>query len=324
VSIQSEAAAAGGALTAERAPTRTRRRRLWPGRSRRADIGWGYLLLLPTLVFVGVLIVEPFVKAFQYSLQQWDGIGPARYVGFDNYKRLWTDPVERGSLVHLGILFCFYALIPTAAGLAAAAIVRRTNRRGMGVFRVVFFLPQVIVTVVAAIVWTWILAPAGPATLNGILHAVGLGPPVGRPWLGSFSTALVAVGLIAVWLDFGLCFVLFLAGIQRIAPDLYDAARIDGAGMFREFFSLTVPLLRREIGAALTISVVAALQSFTLVYQATNGGPGYATMVPGLLVYRQGFELGEVGAASALGIAMTFLIFVLTFGIRALIERNAT
>lgn len=298
--------------------------RLRPGAARRTQIAWGYLLLLPAAVFLAVLIVEPFAKAVQYSLQSWDGIGPARYVGFDNYKLLWTDPVERGSLFHLGILFIFYSLIPTAAGLAAAAVVRRGNRRGMGVFRIVFFLPQVVVTVVAAIVWTWILAPGGPATLNGILHTLRLGPAVGRPWLGDFNTALVAVGLIAVWLDFGLCFVLFLAGIQRISPDVYEAARIDGAGAFREFISLTVPLLRREIGAALTISVVAALQSFTLVYQATNGGPGYATMVPGLLVYRQGFQLGQVGAASALGIAMTLLIFVLTFGIRALIERNAT
>jgi len=260
----------------------------------------------------------------QYSFESWDGIGPARYVGLANYKLLWTDPVERGSLVHLGVLFCFYALIPTAAGLVAAGLVRRSDQRGMGFFRVAFFLPQVIVTVVAAIVWTWILAPSGPATLNGLLHVVGLGPAVGRPWLGDFDTALVAVGLIAVWLDFGLCFVLFLAGIQRITPELYDAARIDGAGLVREFFSLTVPLLRREIGAALTISVVVALQSFTLVYQATDGGPGYATMVPGLLVYRYGFQLGQVGAASALGIAMTFIIFGLTFAIRALIERNAT
>jgi raffinose/stachyose/melibiose transport system permease protein len=244
-------------------------------------------------------------------------------VGFANYRLLWTDPVERGSLVHLGILFCFYALIPTAAGLVAAALIRRGNRRGMGFFRVVFFLPQVLVTVVVAIVWTWILAPSGPATLNGLLHSVGLGSAIGRPWLGDFNTALVAVGLIAVWLDFGLCFVLFLSGIQRIGSDLYDAARIDGVGFLRELTSITMPLLRREIGAALTISVVAALQSFTLIYQATNGGPGYATMVPGLLVYRYGFQLGEVGAASALGIAMTAIIFGLTFAIRALIERNA-
>jgi len=319
-----ELIATDAALEPARHVEHARRRRFGPGAARRTQLAWGYLLLLPAVAFLGALIVEPFVKAVQYSLESWDGIGPARYIGLANYRQLWTDPVERGSLVHLGILFVFYSLIPTAAGLAAAAVVRRGNRRGMGVFRIVFFLPQVIVTVVAAIVWTWILAPSGPATLNGILHALGLGPSVGRPWLGDFGTALVAVGLIAVWLDFGLCFVLFLAGIQRISPDVYEAARIDGAGAVREFVSLTVPLLRREIGAALTISVVAALQSFTLVYQATNGGPGYATMVPGLLVYREGFQLGQVGAASALGIAMTVLIFLLTFGIRSLIERNAT
>jgi raffinose/stachyose/melibiose transport system permease protein len=309
---------------ATRIRAEVQRRRFRPSAARRSDILWGYLLLLPAVAFLGTLLVEPFVKAVQYSLERWDGIGPARYIGFANYQQLWTDPIERGSLVHLGILFCFYSLIPTGGGLVAAALVRRVNARGTGVFRVVFFLPQVIVTVVAAIVWTWILAPNGGASLNGLLHALHLGPAVGRPWLGDFNTALIAVGLIAVWLDFGLCFVLFLAGIQRIAPELYDAVRIDGAGFFREFFRLTVPLLRREIGAALTISVVAALQSFTLIYQATNGGPGYATMVPGLLVYRFGFQLGEVGAASALGIAMTVLIFGLTFAIRGLIERNAT
>ena len=299
-----------------------RRRPLRRERVDRRDILWGYLFLLPALAIIGVLLVEPFVKAIEYSFENWDGIGPATYVGLANYKQIFVDPVESGSLEHLGILFCFYSLIPTAAGLAAAGLLRR-NARGMGFFRVVFFLPQVIVTVVAAIVWTWLLAPSGSPTVNGLLHAVGLGPSVGTAWLGNFNTALLAVGLIAVWLDFGLCFVLFLAGIQRISPDLYDAARIDGAGLVREFFRITVPLLRREVGAAITVSVVAALQSFTLIYQATNGGPGYSTMVPGLLVYRDGFQLGEVGTASALGIAMAVLIFTLTFGARAVIERNA-
>ena len=285
---------------------------------------WGYLLLLPAVAFLGALIVEPFVKAVEYSFEAWDGVGPARYVGLTNYKMLWTDPVERQSLVHLAILLIFYAVIPTALGLIAAGLLRRAKQRGMGFFRVVFFLPQVLVTVVAAIVWSWLLAPSGGATVNGVLHGVGLQSSISHPWLGQFNTALIAVGLIAVWLDFGLCFVLFLAGVQRISPDVYDAARVDGTGLIREFFSITVPLLRREIGVALTVSVVAALQSFTLVYQATDGGPGYATMVPGLLVYRDGFQLGQVGAASALGIAMTILIFILTFGLRALIERNAT
>jgi raffinose/stachyose/melibiose transport system permease protein len=282
------------------------------------------MFLSPAACFVAVLIIYPLGKALQYSLQQWDGIGRSRYVGIANYTQIVTDPVERGSLANLGILLIFYSLIPTALALVTVSMMRRSRPRGMGFFRAVYFLPQVIVTVVVAIVWTWLLAPSGTGTVNGLLHAVGLGPSTGTPWLGSFNTALPAVGIIAAWLDFGLCFVLLLPGIQRIAPDIYDAARVDGAGLLREFFNITIPMLRRDIGAALTISAVAALQSFTLIYQATNGGPGYATMVPGLLIYRDAFQLGAVGSASALGIAMSVLIFALTFGIRALVERNAT
>jgi raffinose/stachyose/melibiose transport system permease protein len=284
----------------------------------------GYLYLAPAMLFLGALIVYPLIKAVQYSLQQWDGIGIARYVGFANYTQIFTDPVERGSLVNLGILLIFYSLIPTALSLVIVNLMRRSRQRGLGFFRVIYFLPQVIVTVVVAIVWTWLLAPSGTGTVNGLLHVFGLGPSTGTPWLGSFNTALPAVGFIAAWLDFGLCFVLLLPGIQRIPPELYDAARVDGAGLLREFFSITIPMLRRDIGAAITITAVAALQSFTLIYQATDGGPGYQTMVPGLLIYRDAFQLGDVGTASALGIAMSVIIFALTFGIRALIERGAS
>jgi len=303
------------ALKSSTASSRRRKRRDWLS---------GYLYLAPAVIFLGALIVYPLVKAVQYSLQQWDGIGIAKYVGFANYTQIFTDPVERGSLVNLGILLIFYSLIPTALSLVIVNLMRRSRQRGMGFFRVIYFLPQVIVTVVVAIVWTWLLAPSGTGTVNGLLHVFGLGPSTGTPWLGSFNAALPAVGFIAAWLDFGLCFVLLLPGIQRIPPELYDAARVDGAGLLREFFSITVPMLRRDIGAAITITAVAALQSFTLIYQATDGGPGYQTMVPGLLIYRDAFQLGEVGTASALGIAMSIIIFALTFGIRALIERNAT
>jgi raffinose/stachyose/melibiose transport system permease protein len=284
----------------------------------------GWLFLAPAAFLLAVLIVYPLVRAAQYSLQEWDGVGIAQWVGLRNYAQIITDPVERGSLANLGILLIFYSLIPTALALVTVNMMRRSKLRGMGFFRVVFFLPQAIVTVVVAIVWTWLLAPSGPGTLNELLHLVGIGDGSGTPYLGNFSWALPAVGFIAAWLDFGLCFVLLIPGIQRIPPELYDAVRVDGAGMLKEFFAITVPMLRRDIGAAITITAVAALQSFTLIYQATNGGPGYATMVPGLLVYRDAFQLGAVGSASALGIAMSVLIFGLTFGIRALIERNAT
>jgi len=282
----------------------------------------GLILILPAAIILASFIVYPLIKALDYSFLNWDGIGPKTSAGFSNYTALWTDPVERQSLVHAGVLICFYSLIPTALGLMAAALIARLPQRGMGVLRVVYFLPQVVVTIVVAVVWTWILAPSGTGTLNSLLHTFGLAGKVGTPWLGSFSDALVAVGLVAVWLDFGLCFVLFLSGVLRIRTSLYDAARVDGAGIIREFWMITVPMMRREIGVALTITIVASLQSFTLIYQATLGGPGTSTTVPGLLVYRDAFQLGEVGSASALGVALALLTFVFTFVIRGLLERG--
>ena len=302
---------------------------LTPARGKaRRDVGGrrkpsGYLYVLPAVVLLGVFIVYPFVKAGQYSLFNWDGVGPARYVGGFNWEQIYLDPVERGSLVNAATLFIFFSLVPVTLGLIVVSLMARTRRRGMGVFRVIFFLPQVLVTIVIAVVWTWILAPGGTGSLNGILHSLGLGPAIGPAWLGDFSTALLAVGLIGTWTEFGLCFVLFVAGIQRIPTEMFDSARIDGAGLIREFVSVIVPMLRREIGAAITISVVASLQSFPLIYQATNGGPGTATTTPGLLVYRDAFQLGDVGGASALGIALAIVTFILTFGVRAILERKA-
>lgn len=269
-----------------------------------------------------IFIVYPMVRAGQYSFLSWDGIGPSRFAGARNWQAIFSDPTEAQALVHVGILFVFYAVIPVAFGLCAVGLIARLRTRGLAVFRVVFFLPQVLVTVVIAILWTWLLAPSGSASLNGIAHAIGIAGPVGTPWLGNFHTALLAVGVIAVWAQFGLAFVLFLAGIQRIPTEIYDSARVDGARMVTEFIFITVPLLRREIGAAITISIVAALANFSLIYVATNGGPGTATMVPGLLVYRDAFQLGDVGGASALGIAVALLVFGLTFCIRWLLERR--
>lgn len=307
--------------------TRRRRRgdgpRAQPAAWHRRDQLAGYLYLVPAVVFLGVFIVFPLVKVVQYSFHDWDGVGPATAAGFSNYTQLWQDPGESQSIAHIGFLFVFFALIPAALGLLVASLIGRVRQRGMGVFRVIFFLPQIIVTVVTAIVWTWLLAPSGSGSVNGLLHAVGLGPAVGPSYLGDFNTALVSLGLIAVWIDFGLCFLLFLSGVQRIPPELYDSARVDGAGLVREFAYITVPLLRREIGTAIIVTTVIALQSFAIVYVATGGGPGTSTMIPGILIFRDAFQLGQVGTASALGLALAVLVFAVTLGIRWVLERKA-
>lgn len=297
---------------------RTPRAPAWRRRDRRA----GYFYLLPAVAFLGAFILYPLARVVQYSFQSWDGVGPATYVGVSNYREL-VQPPQSSALGHIGVLFIFFAIIPTGLGLMVASLIGRVRMPGMGIFRVIFFLPQVVITVVIAIMWTWLLAPSGAGSVNGILHSLGLGPAVGPAYLGDFNSALISLGLVALWVNFGLCFLLFLSGVQRISPELYDSARVDGAGLVREFVHITVPLLRREMGAVLIITTVIALQNFALVYVATNGGPGTSTIVPGILIYRDAFQLGEVGTAAALAIVLAALVAGVTLVIRALLERKA-
>ena len=148
--------------------------------------------------------------------------------------------------------------------------------------RTVLFLPQVIPLVAAGIAWSWLLSSTG--LVNQVLSASAWAAST-RAWLGDFDTALPAVGVIGAWVLLGLCTMLLLTGMSKIDPALYEAARIDGAGAVPEFRSITLPSLRQEIGVCVTVTVIAALASFDIVYISTSGGPGNATMVPGLEIY---------------------------------------
>ncbi|WP_037568752.1 carbohydrate ABC transporter permease [Phaeacidiphilus oryzae] len=287
-----------------------------PGRSRLRRVPWrAYLYLLPALAVVAVLLLVPLGQAVQISLYRWDGLSPSTWAGFGDYLDLGRDPVLRSGFLHALVLIGFYAVIPVGVALVlAGAMTRAARLRGATVLRVLLFLPQVVATVVVATAWTAVYAPDG--VLNSVLDAVGL-HAVTRPWLGDFSTALPAVGLIGSWLELGLCLVLFLAGIGQIPRELYEAAKVDGAGAVREFFAVTLPGLRGQIAVALTLTVIAALKAFDLVYVATRGGPGNATAVPSYEIYDRAFNTGQVGDACALGVVMTLLIL----GVTVLIAR---
>jgi raffinose/stachyose/melibiose transport system permease protein len=175
--------------------------------------------------------------------------------------------------------------------------------------------------VVVAIAWVWIYAPSGP--INEGLRAIGLGG-LARGWLGDFTFALPALGLVGTWVTFGLCLVLFLAGIQKIPTSLYEAARVDGAGRWREFLTVTLPGLRGELAVALTLTTIIALRSFDLIYVSTSGGPGNSTTVPSVLVYQNAFANGRVGLAASVAVVLTVLIFVVAFAITRIVDRDPT
>lgn len=277
----------------------------------------GYLYILPALVVFAVFVLVPFLQSIWYSLFNWDGLTPATWNGAGNYTSLFTDPTLRGPFVHSLVLLIFYSVLPIIIGLLIAATLSRMRVRGMTVFRTVLFLPQVLAMVVVALSWRWIFAPDG--LFNSGLGAVGLGR-FARPWLGDFHFALPAVGVVGTWVEFGLCMVLFLAGCQRIPRELYEAARLDGSGPVREFFAVTLPELRPQIAVAATLTIVAGLRNFDLIYVTTGGGPGDATSVPAYEVYHRAFETGQVGSAAAIGVALAVLIFVLTVVVSRLIE----
>jgi len=203
------------------------------------------------------------------------------------------------------VLIVFYSLLPIVIGLLLAALLSRIRIRGMGTYRVLLFLPQTIAMVVVAIAWVWIYSQNGP--VNEFLRLIGL-DGLTRAWLGDFDLALPAIGLVGTWLNSGLCMVLFIAGVQKIPQDLYDAARVDGAGAVREFFAVTLPGLRNELVVALTLTVIFALRNFDLIWVSTGGGPGDATTVPSVLLYELGFEARRLGTGSAIGVLLTGLI----------------
>ncbi|GAA2415241.1 sugar ABC transporter permease [Streptomyces coeruleofuscus] len=266
----------------------------------------GYVL--PALLPYTLFAVLPALHTAYLSLFDWDGVTLPSFTGLDNYRRVATDPQLRAAAWHAGALIVFFSVLPITLGLVSAALVaRRPDRRGTFVIRTLLFLPQVVPLVAVAVIWRWVYAENG--TLNQALRAVGLGR-LTDSWLGSFTWALPAVGLVGTWVVAGLCMVLFLSGTQRIDQEIYEAARMDGAGPVREFWSITVPLLRPEMAVALSITVIAALSSFDLIYITTGGGPGNSTVVPGILIYRLAFGGGAVGLASALAVVLTLVISV--------------
>jgi raffinose/stachyose/melibiose transport system permease protein len=269
----------------------------------------GYAYLFPALAVYVLFLLAPFAHSVYLSFFSWDGITPKTYVGLDNYRDALTSSETRGAFEHAFVLIGFYSLLTTAVALVLVGIMGSTRIRGLVVLRTVLFLPYVIAPVVTGVAWRWLLSPDGP--VNGFFRAIGLGGWA-RPWLGDFDWALPSVGLIGTWMLYGLVMVLLLAAVQRIPLDLYEAARLDGAGPIREFFAVTLPGVRNEILVVLVLSITAALRNFDLIYVTTQGGPGTSTEVPSWMVYRQAFFTGMLGKASALGVLLTLLILVLS------------
>lgn len=268
---------------------------------------WRVGFIAPALAVYALFVLWPLAQTVQFSFYEWDGITAATPVGWANYIEALSNADIRRALLRSFVFVFFYCLAPTAIGLLVAGIMSRIRVRAAGFFRGVLFMPQVLSMVVVAVAWRWMYDEQGP--INSAISAAGGTPTV---FLGDFALALPAVGFIGTWVMFGLCMVLFIAGVQAIPPELYEAARLDGAGPIREFFAITVPSLRGQIMVALVFTLTIALRNFDIVWNTTRGGPGSATMVPSVFIYDGAFVSRQVGQAATVSVLLTVLILILT------------
>ncbi len=274
---------------------------------RRMRAGMGFVA--PNLAAVAVFLLFPLGFSLYISFHSWDLFGPMRFAGLGNYRQLLGDPLFYIALRNTAV-FTAAALAPTVAiSLAVAAALNRTVR-GIGIFRVLAFLPLVASTVAMAVVWRFLfITDDGPVNL--LLGWFGLGPV---PWLSDPNWALLALTVVTVWKSVPFATVILLAAMQGVPENLYEAARIDGAGTWRRFRSITVPLIRGALSFVFVITIINSVQAFDQAYALTdgNGGPETGTYVLGIMLFQNAFRFYEIGYAAALAWVVFALLLVLT------------
>ena len=270
----------------------------------RARRRFGLLLLLPLIVVNLLVIVGPSFAAMYYSFTDWTGIGGYNWVGLRNYTDLVKDPDFRSGLLHNLEWTAIFLTVPMAMGLMGAFLLSRITRFRM-LFRVAYFIPYVIAGVVSASVWENLLDPQ-----QGLGSALGIPGLEGTTFFGDPDRALPAVAFVDIWHFWGFLLVLFLAAMQGIDRELYEAARVDGAGLWREFRDITLPGIRPTLVFAVVLVTIWSFLTFDYIYIITQGGPAGATETAATLLYKEVFEYDQAGYAAAMGLTLSLVALV--------------
>lgn len=268
--------------------------------------------LLPALLVLGAFTAWPMVSALRLSFTNASGFGKEKWVGFENYARIFTDPVIINAVVNTALYALLFTPTAVALALVLALLLNDPRLPFRGFFRTALFLPFIISLAVAAIAWAYLIDPQ-VGLLNHWLSSAGIriGNVLQDPVL-----AMPAVAFVAVWKSFGFYMVIFLAGLQEIPGSLYEAARVDGAGAWTRFRHVTMPMLSNTTAFVLIFALIAALQAFDQIYVMTSGGPYGHTETVVMQIYTSGFRKLDVGFASALSyvlLAATLLLSVVQF-----------
>jgi raffinose/stachyose/melibiose transport system permease protein len=266
------------------------------------------LFLLPGLIIFVIFVIYPILQSFRFSFFNWNGLGPMDdWVGTRNYERMLNDPIFWRALSNnvLVIVWSLLTQLPLGIGLA---ILLTGKLKGTGLLRTIYFAPMVFSEVIIATLWGWIYNPQF-GLINTFLRGVGLGH-LTAGWLGESSTVMVALLIVTTWKYIGFYTLIFIAAIEGISYELYEAARIDGAGGWKIHRYVTLPLLGPTIRMSLVLMIVGSLKFFDIVWVMTEGGPGDTSQVLATYMFKNAFRSQFWGYASALSVTLFVLAFI--------------
>lgn len=271
--------------------------------TRRPTLSSPWAFILPGLVVYAVFLVYPALRSVWISFTDWDGFSPTQnFIGLDNYAELLRDPVVAQAFRNNVIWTVVIIVVPVILGLTLAVLLDRSTRAAP-VLRTLFYMPAVLPLVAVAAIWAWLYNPS-EGSVNAILEAIGLGS-LQQGWLGQDSTAFGAVLVAGIWVRTGFPMLLYLAALQGIPKDLYEAAISDGASPWQQFRHVTLPGLRTTNFVVIALSLIESFKVFDLVFVMTNGGPGNSTQVLGTWMFANVFQYFNAGYGTAIAVVIT-------------------
>jgi multiple sugar transport system permease protein len=266
-----------------------------------------YLCISPWLFGLFLFVLGPTLASLGISFSRWDLLTPPRFAGLRNYRKMLAGDELLWQAVKVTASYTAAYVPSELVGGLIIALLLNQRTRGVKVLRTIYYLPSVLSGVAFVVVWMWMLHPDA-GLINSLLAMLGIDGP---RWLVDPRTALIGLWMMSLW-GLGRTAIIYLAGLRAIPGELYEAARIDGAGSWRSFWHVTLPLLTPTIFFNLVLSIIATFQTFTTAYVATDGGPLDATLFYVLYLYRQAFQFFNMGYASAMAWILFVIILVLT------------
>lgn len=273
---------------------------------RKNKVSFGFAV--PAFVIYTVLLVVPILMAFYYSFFNWNGFKEMKFLGLKNYANLFHDARLGNSVINTLLIAVIVIVAVNVLGLALAMLVNRSSKVH-NFFRAIYFIPYVLSAVAISFVWKSIFSYKG--VLNGILEALGGSGLMGN-WLGTRGAALTCIIIVEIWRTLGYHMMLYLAALQTVPHDLYEACTIDGGNSWNKFRNVTLPLIVPGMSVSLLMSIINELRTYDIVKIMTDGGPGYATETIVYNIVSQGFTSNMVGYSSAIAVVLFLAIGIIS------------